>query len=134
RGSVHWGANQFVAAADMPDDIKYIFTQASVINGDFVYSGGGERNRSTVAMVSWSNPNNHYNDEVEVVSDDNLIRRYGINQIDISAIGCTRQSEAQRRGKWAILTNSRDGMISFRVGLDGQIPMPGHIIGVAHKN
>ncbi|MEQ1967764.1 DUF1983 domain-containing protein [Xenorhabdus nematophila] len=134
RGSVHWGANQFVAAADMPDDIKYIFTQASVINGDFVYSGGGERNRSTVAMVSWSNPDNHYNDEVEVVSDDDLIRRYGINQIDISAIGCTRQSEAQRRGKWAILTNSRDGMISFRVGLDGQIPMPGHIIGVAHKN
>ncbi|MBD2812207.1 host specificity protein J [Xenorhabdus sp. Vera] len=134
RGSVHWGANQFVAVADMPDDIKYIFTQASVINGDFVYSGGSERNRSTVAMVSWSNPNNHYNDEVEVVSDDNLIRRYGINQIDISAIGCTRQSEAQRRGKWAILTNSRDGMISFHVGLDGQIPMPGHIIGVAHKN
>ncbi|MDC9605609.1 host specificity protein J [Xenorhabdus griffiniae] len=134
RGSVYWGANQFVAMADMPDDIKYIFTQASVINGDFVYSSGGERNRSTVAMVSWSNPDNHYNDEVEVVSDDNLIRRYGINQIDIAAIGCTRQSEAQRRGKWAILTNSRDTMISFRVGLDGQIPMPGQIIGVAHKN
>ncbi|MDC9591057.1 host specificity protein J [Xenorhabdus sp. XENO-10] len=134
RGSVYWGANQFVAMADMPDDIKYIFTQASVINGDFIYSGGSERNRSTVAMVSWSNPDNHYNDEVEVVSDDNLIRRYGINQIDIAAIGCTRQSEAQRRGKWAILTNSRDAMISFRVGLDGQIPLPGQIIGVAHKN
>ncbi|WP_120211390.1 host specificity protein J [Xenorhabdus ehlersii] len=134
RGSVYWGANQFVAIADMPDDIKYIFTQASVINGDFIYSGGSERNRSTVAMVSWSNPDNHYNDEVEVVSDDNLIRRYGINQIDIAAIGCTRQSEAQRRGKWAILTNSHDAMISFRVGLDGQIPMPGQIIGVAHKN
>ncbi|MBD2786198.1 host specificity protein J, partial [Xenorhabdus sp. DI] len=134
RGSVYWGANQFIAMADMPDDIKYIFTQASVINGDFVYSGGGERNRSTVAMVSWSNPDNHYNDEVEVVSDDNLIQRYGINQTDIAAIGCTRQSEAQRRGKWAILTNSRDTMVSFRVGLDGQIPMPGQIIGVAHKN
>ncbi|WP_038181393.1 host specificity protein J, partial [Xenorhabdus bovienii] len=134
RGSVYWGANQFVAMADMPDDIKYIFTQASVINGDFVYSGGSERNRSTVAMVSWSNPDNHYNDEVEVVSDDNLIQRYGINQIDIAAIGCTRQSEAQRRGKWAILTNSRDAMISFRVGLDGQIPMPSQLIGVAHKN
>ncbi|WP_422824105.1 host specificity protein J [Xenorhabdus entomophaga] len=134
RGSVYWGANQFIAMADMPEDIKYIFTQASVINGEFVYSSGGERNRSTVAMVSWSNPDNHYNDEVEVVSDDNLIQRYGINQIDIAAIGCTRQSEAQRRGKWAILTNSRDTMISFRVGLDGQIPMPGQIIGVAHKN
>ncbi|MDX7986707.1 host specificity protein J, partial [Xenorhabdus sp. 12] len=134
RGSVYWGANQFVAMADMPDDIKYIFTQASVINGDFVYSGGSERNRGTVAMVSWSNPDNHYNDEVEVVSDDDLIQRYGINQIDIAAIGCTRQSEAQRRGKWAILTNSQDGMISFRVGLEGQTPMPGQIIGVAHKN
>ncbi|SFK23103.1 Phage-related protein, tail component, partial [Xenorhabdus mauleonii] len=134
RGSVYWGANQFVAMADMSDDIKYIFTQASVINGDFVYSGGSERNRSTVAMVSWSNPDNHYNDEVEVVSDDDLIQRYGINQLDIAAIGCTRQSEAQRRGKWALLTNAQDGMVSFRVGLEGQLPMPGLIIGVAHKN
>ncbi|WP_045960431.1 host specificity protein J [Xenorhabdus poinarii] len=134
RGSVYWGGNQFVALADMPDDIAYIFTQASVINGEFVYSSGAERSRSTVAMVSWSNPDNHYKDEVEVVSDDALIRRYGINQIDITAIGCTRQSEAQRRGKWAILTNSRDTMVSFQVGLDGQIPLPGQIIGVAHKN
>ncbi|WP_426577012.1 host specificity protein J [Xenorhabdus stockiae] len=134
RGAVYWGANQFVATADRPDDMTYIFTQASVINGEFIYSSGSERNRSTVAMVSWSNPDNHYKDEVEVVSDDGLIRRYGINQIDIAAIGCTRQSEAQRRGKWAILTNSRDTLISFRVGLDGQIPMPSQIIGVAHKN
>ncbi|WP_446471392.1 phage tail protein [Xenorhabdus stockiae] len=134
RGAVYWGANQFVATADRPDDMTYIFKQASVINGEFIYSSGSERNRSTVAMVSWSNPDNHYKDEVEVISDDGLIRRYGINQIDIAAIGCTRQSEAQRRGKWAILTNSRDTLISFRVGLDGQIPMPSQIIGVAHKN
>ncbi|KMJ43674.1 host specificity protein [Xenorhabdus khoisanae] len=134
RGTTYWGANQFVALADMPADVSYIFNQSNVINGDFSYSSASERTRYSVAMVSWSDPGNHYADTIEAVSDDALVRRYDINQTELTAIGCTRQSEAQRRGRWALLTNSRDNVVSFRVGLEGQIPLPGHIIGVAHKN
>ncbi|PHM63026.1 host specificity protein [Xenorhabdus ishibashii] len=47
--------------------------------------------------------------------------------------GCTRQSEAQRRGKWVLLTNEYDRMVTFTVGLDGKIPLPGYIIGVADE-
>ncbi|WP_038949257.1 host specificity protein J, partial [Yersinia pestis] len=46
-------------------------------------------------------------------------------------IGCIRQTEANRRGRWALLTNSKDRTVNFNVGLDGAIPLPGHIIGVA---
>ncbi|OKO99492.1 phage tail tip fiber protein [Xenorhabdus eapokensis] len=134
RGTTYWGANEFVALADMPADVSYLFNQSNVINGDFSYSGASERTRYSVAMVSWSDPENHYADTIEAVSDDALVRRYGINQTEITAIGCTRQSEAQRRGRWALLTNSRDSVVSFKVGLEGQIPLPGHIIGVADKN
>ncbi|WP_016671201.1 host specificity protein J, partial [Yersinia pestis] len=48
-----------------------------------------------------------------------------------TAIGCIRQTEANRRGRWALLTNSKDRTVNFNVGLDGAIPLPGHIIGVA---
>ncbi|ETS30084.1 putative phage tail protein [Photorhabdus khanii NC19] len=85
-------------------------------------------------MVSWSDPDNHYADALEPVFENALVRRYGINQTEITAIGCTRQSEANRRGRWILLTNSEDDAISFSVGLEGQIPLPGHIIGVANRN
>ncbi|PHM40481.1 host specificity protein J [Xenorhabdus szentirmaii] len=134
RGTTYWGANEFVTQADMPADVSYIFNQSNVINGDFVYSGGSERARYSTAMVSWSDPDNHYADAIEAVSDDVLVRRYDVNQMEITAIGCTRQSEAQRRGRWALLTSSRDSVVSFKVGLEGQLPLPGHIIGVAAKN
>ncbi|ETO49235.1 host specificity protein [Yersinia pestis 9] len=65
------------------------------------------------------------------VSDNDLVRRYGVNQLDMTAIGCIRQTEANRRGRWALLTNSKDRTVNFNVGLDGAIPLPGHIIGVA---
>ncbi|OWO84765.1 host specificity protein, partial [Photorhabdus luminescens] len=134
RGMTYWGQNQFVALADMPRDMDYIFNQSNVINGKFVNSGASERTRYTTAMVSWSDPDNHYADAVEPVSDNELVRRYGVNQTEITAIGCTRQSEANRRGRWALLTNSKDSVASFSVGLEGQIPLPGHIIGVADRN
>jgi predicted phage tail protein len=133
RGMTYWANNQACALADMPRDMQYIYTRANVIDGKFNYQGGSQRNRYTVAMVSWSNPNNHYQDEVESVTENSLVKRYGINQTEISAIGCTRQTEANRRGRWALLTNSNDRSVSFSTGLDGFIPLPGHIIGVADQ-
>ncbi len=50
---------------------------------------------------------------------------------ELSAIGCTRASEAQRRGKWAILSNNLDRTVTFKTGMEGVIPLPGHIIPVA---
>lgn len=56
------------------------------------------------------------------------------NQLEITAIGCTRQSEANRKGRWGILTNNKDRIVTFDVGLDGNIPQPGYIIAVSDRN
>ncbi|MCB5297393.1 host specificity protein J [Yersinia intermedia] len=133
RGMTYWGNNQLCALADMPRDVDYIFTRANVIDGRFTYGGGSEKKRYTTAMVSWSDPSNNFQDAIEAVSDNDLVRRYGINQIDMTAIGCIRQAEANRRGRWALLTNSKDRIVNFNVGLDGAIPLPGHIIGIADE-
>src|SRR5690554_2091924 len=133
RGMSYWANNQMVALADMPRDVDYIYTRANVIDGRFDYASSPEKSRYSVAMVSYDEPDNGYQSEIEAVSDNALVRRYGVNQLDITAIGCVRRSEANRRGRWALLTNSRDRSVSFRVGLDGQIPLPGRIIGVADE-
>lgn len=132
-GMTYWGQNQIVALADMPRDMDFTYTRANVIDGKFTYSSASERTRYSTAMVSWSDPANHYADAIEAVFDSDLVRRYDVNQTQLTAIGCTRQSEANRRGRWALLTNSKDRTVTFSVGLDGMIPMPGHIVGVADQ-
>ncbi|SIR98626.1 TipJ family phage tail tip protein [Pseudomonas putida] len=135
RGMVYWAHGSLFMQADMPraQDIDYVFTRANVINGEFVY-GGAERNTHySRALVSYDNPANNYDTDVIPVTDLALQRRYRDRPIEISAIGCTRASEAQRRGKWALLSNSQDRTVTFKTGMEGRIPLPGFVIPVADE-
>ena len=134
RGMTYWGGDQIVALADMPRDVDYSYTRANVIDGRFNYASSTSKTRYTSALVSWSDPDNAYADAMEPVFEQALVARYrGFNQLEMTAIGCTRQSEANRKGRWGILTNNKDRVVSFDVGLDGNIPQPGYIIAVADE-
>lgn len=133
RGMTYWGGDQIVALADMPRDVDYSYTRANVVGGRFAYSSSTTKSRYTTALVSWSDPGNAYADAMEPVFEQALVARYGFNQLEMTAIGCTRQSEANRKGRWGILTNNKDRVVSFDVGLDGNIPQPGYIIAVADE-
>ncbi|MEL5234069.1 DUF1983 domain-containing protein [Serratia bockelmannii] len=133
RGSTFWANNGMNALADMPADVKYIFTRANVKDGKFTYASASDKTHYSTCMVSWSDPANGYQDAIEPVAEQSLIRRYGIKQADLTAIGCIRKSEGIRRGKWLLHTNDKDRMVSFTVGLDGKVPLPGWIIAVADE-
>ncbi|HCR0095036.1 TPA: host specificity protein J, partial [Enterobacter hormaechei] len=132
RGMTYWGGDQIVALADMPRDVDYSYTLANIV-GKPRYSSSTTKTRYTTALVSWSDPGNAYADAMEPVFEQALVVRYGFNQLEMTAIGCTRQSEANRKGRWGILTNNKDRVVSFDVGLDGNIPQPGYIIAVADE-
>ncbi|MDU6227991.1 MAG: host specificity protein J [Enterobacter asburiae] len=134
RGMTYWGDDQIVALADMPRDVDFTYTHANVVDGKFVYASSTTKSRYTNALVSWSDPANGYADAMEPVFEQALVARYGFNQLEITAIGCTRQSEANRKGRWGILTNNKDRVVTFDVGLDGNIPQPGYIIAVSDRN
>ena len=134
RGMTYWGDDQIVALADMPRDVDFTYTHANVIDGRLTYSSSTTKNRYTNALVSWSDPDNAYSDAMEPVFEQALVARYGFNQLEITAIGCTRQSEANRKGRWGILTNNKDRVVTFNVGEDGNIPQPGYVIAVADRN
>ncbi|MGY2364472.1 phage tail protein, partial [Pseudomonas azotoformans] len=135
RGMTYWAQGQVFTLSDMPraTDFDFAYTRANVIDGKFTYSSASERTRYSRALVSYDNPLNNYDTDVTAVTDAKLQRRYGDNPLEISAIGCDRESEAQRRGKWALLTNSKDRAVTFRVGLDGRIPLPGYVIPIADE-
>lgn len=133
RGMTYWAQGQLVMQADMPraQDFDYVFTRSNVIDGKFSYGSASTKTRYTRALVSYDNPANNYDTDVIPFADLDLQRRYGDRPTELSAIGCTRASEAQRRGKWAILSNNQDRTVSFKTGMEGVIPLPGHIIPVA---
>ncbi|NMX70923.1 phage tail protein [Pseudomonas sp. WS 5111] len=133
RGMTYWAQGQLVMQADMPraQDMDYVFTRSNVIEGKISYGSASAKTRFTRCLVSYDNPLNNYDTDVTVYSDLPLQRRLGDKPTEISAIGCTRASEAQRRAKWLVLSNNQDRTISFRTGMEGRIPLPGFIIPVA---
>ncbi|TDV44391.1 putative phage tail protein [Pseudomonas graminis] len=133
RGMTYWAQGQLVMQADMPraQDFDYVFTRANVIGGEMNYGSASAKTRYTRAIVSYDNPANNYDTDVTAYSDLALQRRFDDRPTEISAIGCTRASEAQRRGKWVVMSNSQDRTITFKTGMEGAIPLPGYIIPVA---
>ncbi|EPC6541524.1 DUF1983 domain-containing protein [Klebsiella pneumoniae] len=132
RGMTCWNGEQIVVQADMPRDVDFTYTRANII-GNPRYSSSSSQVRYTNALVSWSDPDNAYADAMEPAFIPELVSRYSFNQLEMTAIGCTRQSEAHRKGLWGILTNNKDRMVEIDVGLDGRIPQPGYIIALADE-
>lgn len=131
RGMTCWNGEQIVVLADMPRDVDFTYTRANIV-GKPRYSSSSQV-RYTNALVSWSDPDNAYADAMEPAFIPELVSRYSFNQLEMTAIGCTRQSEAHRKGLWGILTNNKDRMVEIDVGLDGRIPQPGYIIALADE-
>lgn len=116
-------------------DNFYLFTNANVEDGNFSYSTSSKRNRHTVAIIRYNDKNDFYKPAVEYVEDFDGIRKYGIREIELSAFGCTSKGQAQRFGRWALLSeNFETETISFVAGLDGAYIKPGDIIKVVDSN
>ena len=136
NGMTYWNGNQFVAIADKLEPIDNIplFGRANVINGEFNYTATDERTIFTSALVSYDEPTDHYSTQVEAVWEKSEILRWGGDrQTTMAAIGCTSRGEAQRKGKYTLLTNMFNRTVTFKTGLQGldEKIKPGGIIGVA---
>ncbi|GLO52464.1 bacteriophage protein [Pseudomonas putida] len=135
RGMSYYAANEVACSADMPTDPVYTYTNANVIDGKFSRAGSSGSTRFSVAKVAWTDRENFGNQRVEYVQDRTALVRYGVRETEVTAFGCVSQGQAQRAGKYILLTNRLEtGTISFSVGLDGTICRPGDIIRVADEH
>ncbi|MBN5137732.1 host specificity protein J [Stenotrophomonas maltophilia] len=135
RGISFYAAGQVMASADMPKDPVYTYSQANVVEGRFSYEGSGRKARHTVALVSWTDPDDFGRQKVEPVQLLDGIARYGVNQIEVTALGCHSKSQAQRVGNHILYSeNLETETVTFAVGLDALNCMPGDVIQVADAN
>lgn len=135
NGMTYWDGNQIVTIADKPESTTNIpqFSRSNII-GDFDYQTTDERTIYTSALVSYDEPTDHYNSQVEASWErSEIVRWHGDRQVTLSAIGCTSRGEAQRKGKYTILTNMLNRTVIFTTGLMGldEKVLPGSIISVA---
>ena len=136
NGMTYWNGNQFVAIADKLEPVDNIptFSRSNVLDGSFDYQATDERTIFTSALVSYDEPEDHFNTQVEAVWERSQILRWGGDrQTTMAAIGCTSRGEAQRKGKYTLITNMLNRSVTFRTGLQGlsEKILPGSVIGVA---
>ena len=131
RGMSFWNGESLSVVIDKPRDPSYIFTNDNVVNGDFSYTFASEKSMYTQCNVTFDDEQNLYNQDVEGVFDVEAAMRFGHNPTSITAIGCTRRSEANRRGRWVLKTNLRSTTVNFATGLEGMIPSIGDVIAIA---
>lgn len=132
RGMSYWNGSKIFVDADTPRDCEYVITRANVIGGHFSKTGSAASDRHTIAQVAYSNPANGYETEYAMVRDEQAIAKFGINILDLAAVGCTSEGQAYRMGKAALLAEqNRTQTVSFAMGLDGSLPTVGSRVDIA---
>lgn len=131
RGMTFYNGESLSIIVDKPRDPVYLFTADNVVDGVFVRTFPSEKTMYTSCNVMFDDEENQYEQDVEPVFNPDAAMRFGHNPTSITAIGCTRRTEANRRGRWILQTNISATTVSFSTGLEGMIPSCGDVIYVA---
>ncbi|TDN70647.1 phage tail protein [Paraburkholderia sp. BL10I2N1] len=128
NGMLFWSGGALTVTADRPSDPVMAFTPASVINGEFGYVGTPLNQRHTVALVTWNNPANRYEQEIEYVEDGESIAQFGLREAEVLAFGCTSRGLAHRIGRSILLTEQMlSETVSFKTGVNAAFMRPGDV-------
>ena len=133
RGISYYGAGSLVLLQDKPTDAQYTLGPANVVDGVFSYSGSSVRSRHTCATVAYQNYDELGEVSFEYVEDADAVAKYGVNNKDIKAVGCYSQGQANRLGKWTLLSEQDlYETCNFAIGIDsGIVVRPGMVVDIA---
>lgn len=127
-----WNGQQLTVVMDRPADPVWTYTNANVENGEFNYTFSAKKARHNAIQVEYVDKNNSYERMIEYVSDDDSIRKNGLNVKKITAFGCTSRGQAHRTGLWLLQTEKLETKtVTFTVGTEGLMHIPGDIIRVS---
>ena len=127
-----WNGQQLTVVMDRPSDPVWTYTNANVEKGEFNYTFSAKKARHNAIQIEYADKDNGYEKAIEYVSDDESIRRNGLNVKKITAFGCTSRGQAHRTGLWLLQTEKLETKtVTFTVGAEGLMHVPGDIIKVA---
>lgn len=131
RGIAYYSNGSIFAVQDKLKDAVYQFNNSNVIDGNFTYSSSAQKARHSVAIVRYNDKKNLFQPAIEYLEDEESVRRYGIREIETSALGATSRGQARRFAKWILSSESEETeTVSFSVGNDGAYLMPGDVIQI----
>ncbi len=134
NGMAYWAGDMVGFTIDAPGTPQMLFNNTNIV-GDFSYQGTSNKDRHSVAVVTWNDPNDDYKQVPEVVEDAELIERYGIRKTEVMAFGCTSRGQAARYGRWLLYSEHQQSeMISFNVGIDSAYLLPGDLIYIQDRD
>ena len=131
RGLAYFSNGSIKAVQDNFKDPITQFTTSNVVGGDFTYASSAKKARHTVAIVRYNDKRNFFKPAVEYVEDEESVRRYGIRELETSALGCTSKGQARRFAKWILASEANETeTVSFSVGMEGSYLNPGDIVQI----
>ena len=131
RGMLYYSNGLIHAVQDAFKDPIYQFNNANVIDGEFTYSSSSKKARHSVAVVRYIDKKTLYTPAIEYVEDEESIKRYGIRQIETTALGCTSRGQARRFGQWMLASEAQETeSVAFGVGQDGAYIRPGDVVQI----
>ncbi len=131
RSIAYYAFGNIYVSQDRPKDPIYHFNTSNAIDGIFTYTSSAKKARHTVAIVRYSDKNNLYKPAISYTEDQAGIQRYGIREVETSAIGCTSKAQAKRFGEWILKSEILETeSISFSAGQEGMYIRPGDVISV----
>ena len=127
-----WNGQQLTVVMDRPADPVWTYTNANVDESGFSYTFSARKSRHNAIQVEYADKENSYEKTIEYVSDDESIRKNGLNVKKITAFGCTSRGQAHRTALWLLQTEKLETKtVTFTVGAEGLMHIPGDIIKVA---
>lgn len=127
-----WNGQQLTVVMDRPSDPVWTYTNANVDESGFNYTFSAKKSRHNAIQVEYADKDNSYERAIEYVSDDDSIRKNGLNVKKITAFGCTSRGQAHRTGLWLLQTEKLETKtVTFTVGAEGLMHIPGDIIKIA---
>ncbi|MGV3058093.1 TipJ family phage tail tip protein [[Pasteurella] aerogenes] len=130
-----WTGTELTVIQDRPADPVWIYTNANVVNGEFTRQYSALKSRHNAIHVEYLDKSDFYQKKIEYVSDDEFIRKHGLNVKKVTAFGCTSRGQAYRTGRWILETEKLEKeTITFSVGREGLMHIPGDIFEVADNH
>ena len=129
RGMIYWGSNTAVAVADRPMDPVKLVTPANVVDGEFSYAGTSMKERHSVAVVTFNDPENNFESTPVLYEDPESVRLFGWREVRVTAVGCTSRGQAMRLAKWILYSERMETeTVTYRASMDHADLRPGDII------
>ena len=135
RGICYYTNGSIFSTQDKFKSAVHSFNNTNVVDGNFTYSSSAKKARHTVAVVRYNDKRNWYQPAIEYMEDEEAVKRYGIRELETTALGCTSRGQARRFAKWIIASESQETeTVSFQAGLEGAYLRPGDVVTIYDNN